>query len=96
MSHFGYSEKRKDLRPWIDMICGWAELSFGIGGISLHKISELESRLTKMMPEPSSVSQEAVKNLHEAWRRLREITDEPDPASRQHMIDIARIFMKDK
>lgn len=49
-----------------------------------------------LMPEPSPVRQEAIKNLHEAWRRLREITDEPDPVKRQHLIDVARIFLKDK
>jgi hypothetical protein len=96
MSHHSYAEKRKDLRPWIDMICGWAEFSFVIGGIAFHKVRDLEERLSKMMPEPSPVRQEAIKNLHEAWRRLREITDEPDPVKRQHMIDVARVFMKDK
>ena len=46
------------------------------------------------MPGPHT--KEAIKNLHSAWRRLREIADEPDPVKRQHMIDLARIFLLDK
>ena len=96
MSHYSYMENRRDLRPLIDAICGWAEINWQVGGIAFHKVRDLEKRLSVIMPEPIPHTQDAVKNLHSAWRRLREIVDEPDPIKRQHMIDLARIFLTDK
>lgn len=94
MSHHSYAEKRKDLRPWIDMICDWAEFSFVIGGIAFHKVDDLETRLAKMIPEPSQAKKDALRNLHDAWRLLREITDEVDVEKRQRIVDRAREYMK--
>lgn len=51
MSHFSYTEERKDLRPLIDSICGWVELNWQIGGIAFHKVRDLEERLSKLIPK---------------------------------------------
>ena len=96
MSHHSYIERRKDLRPFIDAICGWVELNWGIGGIAFHKVQDLEERISVIVPEPLPHTSEAIKNLHGAWRMLREITNETDPVKRQNMIDISRIFLADK
>lgn len=96
MSHYTYIEKRKHLRPMINLVCGWAEFSFCIGGIAWHKVEDLEQRLNKMFPEPLPHTKEAIADLHSAWRYLREITEEADPAIRDHKIRLASIFLRDK
>lgn len=45
-----YIEKRKDLRPFLDAICGWVELNWQIGGIAWYKVEDLEDRLNKLVP----------------------------------------------
>lgn len=96
MRHGGYVEKRKDLAPLIESICGWAERNWCVGGIAWHKVEDLEKRLCKAIPEPCITTHEVVKDLHSAWRMLREITGETEPDKRQHLIELARIFMADK
>jgi hypothetical protein len=98
MSHYTYIEKRQDLRPYLDAVCGWAEWSFCVGGIAWHKVEELERRLDKLIPVQGQLNKtysasdnvtfnpertKAVHRLHMAWALLRKLSDLDDKATSQ-------------